>query len=147
MLFRSGIPVAHHGEVLGGVEAAEHGTGQHPGDVIPVSADRSRRPATCAPAPGRGLVVGTLGAIVASPSRPSAALRRTLATRFLIAVGVVFATLCTGVVAVNSVVDSKISNIHRVRGLNLPTTPGKAGNYLVLGSDSRAFVEIGRAHV
>ena len=78
---------------------------------------------------------------MASPSRPSAALRRTLATRFLIAVGVVFATLCTGVVAVNSVVDSKISNIHRVRGLNLPTTPGKAGNYLVLGSDSRAFVE------
>lgn len=78
---------------------------------------------------------------MASPSRPSAAQRRTLATRFLIAVGAAFATLCTSVVAVNLVVDSKISDIRRVPGLTLPTTPGKAGNYLVLGSDSRDFVE------
>lgn len=79
---------------------------------------------------------------MASPPRPSAArMRRTLATRYLIAVAVAFTTLCTGVVGVNLFVDSKIADIRRVDGLELPSTPGKAGNYLVLGSDSRDFVE------
>jgi hypothetical protein len=39
------------------------------------------------------------------------------------------------------VIDSKLSEIPRVGGLQLPEGPGKAGNYLLIGSDARDFVE------
>lgn len=77
---------------------------------------------------------------MASSPRPS--LRsRPFVSRYLVALGVTFVTLCTGVVAVNVAVNQKIAGIGRVDGLELPSSPGKAGNFLVLGSDSRAFVE------
>jgi LCP family protein required for cell wall assembly len=66
---------------------------------------------------------------------------RTFVTRYLVALGVTFVTLLTGVVAVNVAVNQKLAGIGRVNGLDLPDSPGKAGNYLVLGSDSRAFVQ------
>lgn len=77
---------------------------------------------------------------MASTPRPSLRSRPFVA-RYLVALGVTFATLFTGVVAVNIAVNQKIAGIGRVDGLELPTSPGKAGNFLVLGSDSRSFVE------
>ncbi|MFM7060159.1 MAG: LCP family protein [Actinomycetes bacterium] len=75
-------------------------------------------------------------------STPRPALRsRPFVARYLVALGVTFVTLLTGVVAVNFAVNQKLAGIGRVDGLELPSSPGKAGNFLVLGSDSRSFVQ------
>jgi LCP family protein required for cell wall assembly len=46
-----------------------------------------------------------------------------------------------GLVVGNRVIDDKLSTIPRVGGLTLAAGPGKAGNYLLIGSDSRDFVQ------
>ncbi len=67
--------------------------------------------------------------------------RKVFLRRYVTALALTLCVVVTGVFAVNIAVSAKIADIGRIGGLNLPSSPGKAGNYLVLGSDSRAFVE------
>jgi polyisoprenyl-teichoic acid--peptidoglycan teichoic acid transferase len=62
--------------------------------------------------------------------------------RYVIALGVVFALTIGGVVGANVMIDSSLAGIHRVK-LRTAALPGEAeaGNYLLIGSDSRAFVD------
>lgn len=66
---------------------------------------------------------------------------RAFGRRYVIALGVTFVLVTGGIVGANQVIDSKLSEIPRVGGLQLPEGPGKAGNYLLIGSDARDFVE------
>ncbi len=63
---------------------------------------------------------------------------RAFVRRYVIAFGVTFVLVTGGLVVGNRVVDSKLSDIPRVGNLTLAPGPGKAGNYLLIGSDSRA---------
>lgn len=66
---------------------------------------------------------------------------RAFGRRYVIALGVTFVLVTGGIVGANQVIDNKLSEIPRVNGLQLPQGPGKAGNYLLIGSDARDFVE------
>jgi LCP family protein required for cell wall assembly len=66
---------------------------------------------------------------------------RAFGRRYLIAFGVTSVLVVGGVVSANQVIDARLNDIPRVGGLDLPSGPGQAGNYLVIGSDSRDFVE------
>ena len=59
----------------------------------------------------------------------------------MIALGVTFVLVDGRLVVGNQVIDDKLSDIPRIGGLQLPEGPGKAGNFLLIGSDSRDFVE------
>ncbi len=59
----------------------------------------------------------------------------------MIALGVTFVLVTGGIVGANQVIASRLDDIPRIGGLQLPEGPGKAGNYLVIGSDTRDFVE------
>ncbi len=63
--------------------------------------------------------------------------------RYVLALVLALAVITTGIGAANVVVDQKLSSIHRVGNVRLADGghPARAGNYLVLGSDSRAFVD------
>jgi LCP family protein required for cell wall assembly len=63
--------------------------------------------------------------------------------RYVLALGLALAVIASGIGAANVVVDRKLAGIHRVQNVRLSGTthPARAGNYLVLGSDSRAFVD------
>ena len=67
--------------------------------------------------------------------------RQVFLRRYVTSLAVILCVVVTGGFAVNLAVSAKIAGIGRIKGLNLPSSPGKAGNYLVLGSDSRSFVE------
>jgi LCP family protein required for cell wall assembly len=62
--------------------------------------------------------------------------------RYVIALGVVFVLTIGGVVGANVVIDSSLAGIDRVQ-LRTAELPGEAeaGNYLLIGSDSRAFID------
>ena len=64
---------------------------------------------------------------------------RALSGRYLIALGVAVAVMIGGVVAVNAVISSKVAGVRRVK-VNVAPTPAQGANYLILGSDTRAFV-------
>ncbi|HEY3722303.1 MAG TPA: LCP family protein [Acidimicrobiia bacterium] len=64
---------------------------------------------------------------------------RAFVRRYVIALVVTFVLVTGGILVGNRVVDSKLNDIPRVGGLTLAPGPGKAGNYLILGSDSRSF--------
>jgi LCP family protein required for cell wall assembly len=66
---------------------------------------------------------------------------RAFVRRYVIALGVTFVLVTGGLVVGNRVIDAKLSDIPRVGNLTLAPGPGKAGNYLLIGSDSRDFVE------
>lgn len=67
---------------------------------------------------------------------------RAFRSRFLIALGVSSVLAVGGVVVGNQVIDEKLSEIHRVDELVLASEgPAEAGNYLIVGSDTRQFVE------
>jgi len=75
---------------------------------------------------------------VASTSSPWRAFR----SRFLVALGVSGALAVGGVVVGNQLIDDRLSEIPRVNELVLASEgPAEAGNYLIVGSDSRQFVE------
>jgi LCP family protein required for cell wall assembly len=63
--------------------------------------------------------------------------------RYVLALFLAVVLIATGVVVTNVVVDQKLASIHRVSNVHLSGTthPARAGNYLVLGSDTRAFVD------
>ncbi len=62
--------------------------------------------------------------------------------RYVIALGVVFVLTIGGVVGANVMIDSSLAGIDRVQ-LRTAELPGEAeaGNYLLIGSDSRAFID------
>ena len=64
---------------------------------------------------------------------------RAFVRRYVIALVVTFVLVTGGLVVGNRVVDQKLNDIPRVGNLTLAPGPGKAGNYLILGSDSRSF--------
>jgi LCP family protein required for cell wall assembly len=74
-----------------------------------------------------------------NPPRPTL---RAWTQRYVIALGVVFVLTVGGVVGANVVIDSKLADIQRVH-LRTADLPGvaEAGNYLVIGSDTRSFVK------
>lgn len=60
--------------------------------------------------------------------------------RYIIALGVAVVVMVGSVVAVNYVIDTKLSNVKRVTVKTAPA-PSQGANYLLLGSDTRAFVK------
>lgn len=66
---------------------------------------------------------------------------RVFGRRYLIALVTALAVTAAGIVVVNRNVDAKIANIERVPGLRLSEPPAKAANFLIIGSDTRAFVQ------
>jgi LCP family protein required for cell wall assembly len=62
---------------------------------------------------------------------------RAFVRRYVIALGVTFVLVVGALVVGNRVIDDKISDIPRINGLELPDGPGEAGNFLIIGSDSR----------
>jgi LCP family protein required for cell wall assembly len=65
---------------------------------------------------------------------------RALSGRYLIALGVAGVFMIGSVLTVNYVIDQKLSNVKRVSVKTAPA-PAQGANYLLLGSDSRAFVK------
>ncbi len=65
---------------------------------------------------------------------------RAFGRRYVIALGVAFVLVSGGIVGANQVLDDKLNQIPRIP-LNLSEGPGKAGNYLLIGSDTRDFVD------
>lgn len=65
---------------------------------------------------------------------------RAFSRRYVIALGVAAAVMVGSVIAVNYVIDTKLNNIKRVSVKTAPA-PSQGANYLLLGSDSRAFVK------
>jgi polyisoprenyl-teichoic acid--peptidoglycan teichoic acid transferase len=65
---------------------------------------------------------------------------RALSSRYLIALGVSGVFMVGSVLTVNYVIDQKLSNVKRVSVKTAPAPP-QGANYLLLGSDSRAFVK------
>jgi LCP family protein required for cell wall assembly len=66
---------------------------------------------------------------------------RAFGRRYVIALVVTFVLVTGGIIGANQVIDSRLADIPRIGGLELPQGPGEAGNYLVIGSDTRDFVE------
>jgi LCP family protein required for cell wall assembly len=66
---------------------------------------------------------------------------RVFGRRYVIALVATVILLTGGIVGANFAIDDALSDIQRVGGLDLPEGPGEAGNYLVIGSDARDFVE------
>ncbi len=62
---------------------------------------------------------------------------RAFVRRYVIAFVAIFVLVTGGLVVGNRVVDSKLNDIQRVGNLKLAAGPGKAGNYLIIGSDRR----------
>jgi LCP family protein required for cell wall assembly len=77
--------------------------------------------------------------VALSPTSPLRAWWR----RYVLALGLALVIITGGIVTVNVVANQKLARIHRVRNLRLSETPhpAKAGNYLIIGSDTRAFVD------
>ncbi|HSO96912.1 MAG TPA: LCP family protein [Acidimicrobiia bacterium] len=65
---------------------------------------------------------------------------RAFSRRYVIALGVAVAVMVGSVVAVNYVIDTKLNNVKRVTVKTAPA-PSQGANYLLLGSDTRAFVK------
>lgn len=59
--------------------------------------------------------------------------------RYLVALGVALALTVGGIVAGNLKIDQQYSKIKTTKPLNLPKEPPEAANFLLIGSDSRAF--------
>jgi polyisoprenyl-teichoic acid--peptidoglycan teichoic acid transferase len=77
-------------------------------------------------------------------SEPIAARRSTLLElwwrRYVTALGLTMVLLVTGIVGANVALDRKLARIRRV-SLNESTSASSVANFLLIGSDSRAFVE------
>lgn len=62
--------------------------------------------------------------------------------RYVIALGVAFVLVVGGIVVGNQVIDAKLNEIHRIPDLKVaPEGPAQAGNFLIVGSDTRQFVD------
>lgn len=66
---------------------------------------------------------------------------RAFRRRFLVAFLVAAVAMVSTVVVLNLKVDDTIAGAKRIGGLSFPEGPAQGGNYLLIGSDSRAFVQ------
>ena len=67
---------------------------------------------------------------------------RVLFGRFAVALAVVFPLVLGGVIGVNLYLDWKVDQIPRVKVKTAQNTdPGQPANFLLIGSDTRAFVQ------
>jgi LCP family protein required for cell wall assembly len=64
---------------------------------------------------------------------------RSFLRRYALAFGVAFALVAGGIVGVNLLIDQKLASVSRVH-LQLASAPSSGANYLLVGSDTRAFV-------
>ena len=71
---------------------------------------------------------------------PSRSATRVFARRYGIAFGIAALFMVVSVVAVNYVINTKLNKITRVKVATAPSPP-QGANYLVIGSDTRAFVQ------
>src|SRR5438045_2653510 len=60
--------------------------------------------------------------------------------RYVIALGVAVSVMVSSVFAVNYVIDRKIAKITRVK-VDIAAAPPEGANYLLIGSDTRAFAK------
>src|SRR5205814_5610557 len=76
--------------------------------------------------------------LVRAPRSPA----RVVLGRFALALAVTLPTVLGGIVGVNAFIDQKVASIPRVKLNTAPNTdPGSPANFLLIGSDSRAFVQ------
>jgi LCP family protein required for cell wall assembly len=75
--------------------------------------------------------------VAASSSSPW----RAFVHRYVIALGVAFVLVMSGLLVGNRLIDAKLGDLHRVRVAVAAEGPAQAGNYLIVGSDSRQFVQ------
>lgn len=71
--------------------------------------------------------------------RATRAQRRSFVRRYAVALGVVLAVVVASIVGINVLISQKLSSVARVH-LQLASPPSDGANYLLIGSDSRAFV-------
>ncbi len=69
------------------------------------------------------------------------AVRRTLFARFLVASFAALVVVVTSIAYLNVRVGQTLDDTPKVPGLEFPDGPAEGGNYLIIGSDTRAFVE------
>ena len=73
---------------------------------------------------------------------PTASPWRAFLRRYVIALGVAFVLVVGGIVVGDQVIDAKLNEIHRIPHLVVaPEGPAQAGNFLIVGSDTRQFVD------
>src|SRR5256885_3601405 len=63
------------------------------------------------------------------------------AGRCVISLALTSAFVVTGVALVNRGIDERVAKIQRIAGLQVAAAPPGGANYLIIGSDTRAFVE------
>jgi LCP family protein required for cell wall assembly len=66
---------------------------------------------------------------------------RVFSRRYLIAFVAALVAVVSSVVVLNTKVNDTLAATKRIGNLNFPDGPAEGGNYLVIGSDSRAFVQ------
>jgi LCP family protein required for cell wall assembly len=66
---------------------------------------------------------------------------RVFRRRFVVACVVGLAVMVTSIVVLNVKVDQTLADTQRIGNLSFPEGPAEGGNYLIIGSDSRAFVQ------
>ena len=65
---------------------------------------------------------------------------RVFRRRFFIACTAALAMMVASIVVLNVKVDDTLAGTQRISGLSFPEGPAEGGNYLIIGSDTRAFV-------
>ena len=66
---------------------------------------------------------------------------RVFRRRYLVALPSALLIMGTAIVGLNLKVGSTLDSVPKIGGLTFPDGPAEGGNYLIIGSDSRAFVE------
>ena len=64
--------------------------------------------------------------------------------RFVISLALASAFVVAGVAVVNRGINDRVKSIQRVAGLKVAPAPPGGANYLIIGSDTRAFVDRSR---
>lgn len=66
---------------------------------------------------------------------------RVFRRRFVIACTAALVMMVASIVVLNLKVDDTLASTQRIPGLSFPEGPAEGGNYLIIGSDTRAFVQ------
>jgi LCP family protein required for cell wall assembly len=66
---------------------------------------------------------------------------RVFRRRFVVACAAALAVMVASIVVLNVKVDQTLADTQRIGNLSFPEGPAEGGNYLIIGSDSRAFVQ------
>jgi LCP family protein required for cell wall assembly len=66
---------------------------------------------------------------------------RVFRRRFVVACAAALVVMVSSIVVLNVKVDQTLADTQRIGNLSFPDGPAEGGNYLIIGSDSRAFVQ------